>query len=109
MLSPKSALSATHPDVRVDRAMLDAFSRRCKDAGVSTYGGLQQLIGVYLKRPFKLHPAKRSALQDAKIPGVRDTPERVVALKARASAAGISHGEAIRQIVRRYIERGGSL
>lgn len=108
MLSPKSALSATHPDVRVDKVMLVAFSRRCEETGVSTYGGLQQLIEAYLKRPFKLHPAKRSGLQDAKIPGVRDTQERVKALKARASAAGISHGEAIRQIVQRYIDRGGS-
>ena len=108
MLSPKSGLSATHPDVRVDKAMKKAFALRCNDAGVSTYGGLRQLIEAYLKRPFKFKSAKRSAAHVAKIPGVRDTPERVKALKAKAGAAGISHGEAIRQIVQRYIEKGGS-
>lgn len=108
MLSPKPSLSATHPDVRVSKAMQKAFALRCNEAGVSTYDGLRQLVEAYLKRPFKFKDANRSGMRDAKIPGVRDTPERVKALKAKASAAGISHGEAIRQIVQRYIEKGGS-
>lgn len=106
MLSPKQPLSATHPDVRIDAATRKQFAQRCKKAGTSPYAGVRQLIEAYLARPFKLHSARKREVCNAKIPGVRDTKESVQALKAKAATAGISHGEAIRQIIHHYIDKG---
>lgn len=106
MLSPKQPLTALHPEVRIDSATREQFARLCKKAGTSSYAGIKQLIAAYLARPFKLHPAKKDEVRDVKLSGVRDTPEHVKALKARADQAGVSHGEAIRQIIHHYIDKG---
>lgn len=108
MLSPKPPLAGQHPDIRIDAASGKQFERKCKKAGTTVSAGVRQLVAAYLNRPFKFHPAEKGETCDAKLTGVRDTAANVRALKAKAKAAGITHSEAIRQIVHHYIDKGDS-
>lgn len=106
MLSPKPPLAGLHPDVRIDTASRKQFEGRCKKAGTTVSAGVRQLVAAYLNRPFKFHPAGKGETCDAKLTGVRDTAANAQALKAKATAAGITHSEAIRQIIHQYIDKG---
>lgn len=108
MLSPKPPLAGLHPDVRIDTASRRQFAKRCKKAGTTVSAGIRELVAAYLAHPFKLHPAIKGAVCDAKLTGVRDTTANVQVLKAKATAAGITHGEAIRQIIHHYIDKGAN-
>lgn len=106
MLLPKPPLAGQHPDIRIDAASGKQFERKCKKAGTTVSAGVRQLVAAYLARPFKFYPPGKGEACDAKLTGVRDTAVNVEALRAKATAADITHSEAIRQIIHRYIDKG---
>lgn len=104
MLSPKPTRKL-HPDLRIDAATHDRFVGKCKQAGISISMGVRQLVAAYLDKPFKFKAGQDAPMRDTKLPGAWDTLANVEALRKHAARAGVSHSEAIRQILHRYIEQ----
>lgn len=104
MLSPKPT-RMLHPDLRIDAATYDRFVLMCKQTGISVSMGVRQLVAHYLEKPFKFKEGLHAPMRDTKLPGAWDTEANVEALRKHAAHAGVSHSEAIRQIVLRYIEQ----
>lgn len=95
------------PAVRENSAIVSAVSARAHAAGITVSEALRQIATAYVLAPFPLAHvgSSRTGENDAKWMPVRVAPEVSKAIISAARNARISQGEAMRQIVRRWLGR----
>lgn len=97
-----------HASARENKAIVERFRKHCSRKGWSMEGAMRELIHDYLRYPFPLHERRRDLRVDALLGSVDDGGDKIEALKKHALKAGIPVSEAIRQIVRSYMESAGA-
>lgn len=104
--SPRTQRTARVRDVRETKAIVAALRERARAAGITPSEALWQILGNFSKRPFALRAQQpMDEAKDGRWPCVMVEPKVLSVLKARTQAAGISQGEAVRQIVRAWLAK----
>ena len=94
-----------HPITRERADVVKRFKRRCKKLGWTTEGALRQLIHNYLANPYPFKSRVQGGRSKvALLTSIHDDVDKVVAFRAHAVKAGITTGEAIRQLVAKDLE-----
>lgn len=97
------------PMTRDTQAVGQAFIQAAHDAGISASQGLAQLLEQYAAKPFAFTPGISPGRKDWRSRSITVDPAVARQIQRRAEHAGITLGEAIRQVVRRYLEQEGRL
>lgn len=99
--------SARLPATRENADVIQAFAARAAKAGITVSEALRQVATAYARAPYALThvPWTRTGENDAKWMPVRVAPDVSKAIIGSARKARISQGEAMRQIVRRWLGR----
>lgn len=104
-LGPKAKRgSAVLTQVREDPAIIAALASEAERAGITSTEAIRQLIDNYLANPWYFKPR---AASDAKtgIWSAIKMPDMVIRdFTAHAERGGVSVAEAVRQVVRRYLD-----
>lgn len=96
--------SARLPMVRGSEADYRALSKQSKKAGITTSEAIRQLLTGFLTQPFSLiSEMLTDGAKDRNWAPLRAEPALVASITKAANKAGVSVGEAIRQIVRKHL------
>ncbi len=101
----KKAPRGRHPITRERADVVKRFKRKCKKLGWTTEGALRQLIHSYLTNPYPFNARIQGGpSKGALLSSIHDDLDKVIAFRAHAIKAGITTGEAIRQLVAKDLE-----
>lgn len=101
--------TTTLPAVREEKAIVQAFIQAANDAGISGTQGLAQLLAQYAAKPFAFTPGISPGVKDWQMRTIELEPAIAQVLEKRAAKHGVKVAEAVRQIVRRYLQQEGRL
>ena len=101
---PTTTKSARLPMVRGSEADYKALKKQATNAGITPSEAIRQLLDVYLAEPFKLSSQDLTdGMKDRHWAPLRAEAALVAGITKAAQKAGVSVGEAIRQIVRNHL------
>ena len=92
------------PKFRESEAVYQALLKQSTKASITPSEAMRQILGAYLTKPFKLSSKDLTdGVKDRNWVPLRAEAPLVTGITKAAQKAGVSVGEAIRQILRRYL------